>query len=92
MARVASLCSPASRHRAGVCAGRAGKQPPYQTLNGTEKKAIYIAVAVAMFLAMMDQNVVIVSLPVIVRDLGQADLLTWVLSSYMLTSSAVMAL
>lgn len=68
------------------------KNPPYKTLSSRAKNAIYFSVAVSMFLSAMDQNVVVVSLPQIVRELGDASLLTWVLSSYMLTSSAVIVL
>jgi len=68
------------------------KNPPYKTLSERSKQAIYFSVGVSMFLSAMDQNVVVVSLPQIVKELGAADLLTWVLSSYMLTSSAVIVL
>jgi MFS family permease len=68
----------------------AGKRPPYELLSHVERQAIFASVAVALFLSTIDQNVVITALPLIVHDLGQADLLPWVLSSFMLTSSAVM--
>jgi len=68
------------------------KNPPYKTLTTREKNAIYFSIAVSMFLSAMDQNVVVVSLPQIVRELGQGEFLAWVLSSYMLTSSAVIVL
>jgi len=68
------------------------KNPPYKTLSSTAKKAIYFSIAISMFLSAMDQNVVVVSLPQIVKELGNAEFLTWVLSAYMLTSSAVIVL
>jgi len=40
----------------------------------------------------MDMNVVVVALPSIIKDLGQPELYTWIMASYMLTSSAVMVL
>lgn len=69
-----------------------GKKPPYETLTIAEKRIIYISIAFGIFLAAMDMVVVVVALPSIIKDLGQAELFTWIMSSYMLTSSAVMVL
>lgn len=69
-----------------------GKKPPYETLTNVEKRVIYLSVATGMFLAALDMNVVVVALPAIIKDLGQPELFTWIMASYMLTSSAVMVL
>nr|BFE86442.1 hypothetical protein GCM10020093_090430 [Planobispora longispora] len=45
-----------------------------------------------MFLAMLDQTIVGTALPQIVRELGGADLYTWVVTAYLLTSTITVPL
>ena len=40
----------------------------------------------------LDQNIVVVALPKIVDSLGDSQLYAWVISAYLMTSSATMAL
>jgi len=48
-----------------------------------------IGVMLAMFLASLDQTIVVTSLPRIVRDLNGLEHLSWVITSYMLSSTVV---
>ena len=43
----------------------------------------------AMFLAALDQTIVATALPTIGRDLGDLEHLPWVVTAYLLTSTAV---
>src|SRR5437667_12359991 len=43
---------------------------------------------VAMFLAALDQTIVAPALPPIARDLGQFNAISWVVTSYLLSSTA----
>src|SRR4051812_23364282 len=53
-----------------------------------KRKAItMIGVILAMLLSALDQTIVGTALPRIVRDLGGADHLTWVVTAYMLAST-----
>jgi EmrB/QacA subfamily drug resistance transporter len=64
------------------------KKQLYEIITVTEKKVIYFSLFIGMFLAALDQMIVAVSLPVIIRDLGGGELFAWVISAYLLTSSA----
>lgn len=57
----------------------------------TEQSAglVIIAVAVTMLLASLGQTIVSTALPVIVRDLGGLEHLTWVVVAYLLSSTVV---
>ena len=48
---------------------------------------VYMGLVVGMFLASLDQTIVSTALPTIVGDLGGADHLTWIVTSYLLTST-----
>src|SRR5690606_21561468 len=50
---------------------------------------VIIAVAVTMLLASLGQTIVSTALPVIVRDLGGLEHLTWVVVAYLLSSTVV---
>jgi len=52
-------------------------------------KLILWAVAVMLLLASLDQTIVSTALPTIVSDLGGVDQLSWVVTSYLLTSTIV---
>ncbi len=48
---------------------------------------VYIGLICGMFLASLDQTIVSTALPTIVGDLGGANHLTWIVTSYLLTST-----
>ena len=52
-------------------------------------RSILFGVLLAMFLSALDQTIVATALPTIGADLGDADLLPWVVTAYLLTSTAV---
>ena len=62
---------------------------PPSPLSHAEIRWIIIGVLTAMFLAALDQTIVATAMPTIGRDLGNADLLPWVASAYLLTATAV---
>src|ERR1700710_2250616 len=53
---------------------------------------IFIGLMLAMLLAALDQTIVATALPTIVADLGGAEHLSWVVTSYMLASTIITAL
>ena len=52
-------------------------------------KTIVLGVLLAMLLAALDQTIVATALPTIGRDLGDLEHLPWVVTAYLLTSTAV---
>lgn len=52
-------------------------------------RSILFGVLLAMFLSALDQTIVATALPTIGADLGDMDLLPWVVTAYLLTSTAV---
>jgi EmrB/QacA subfamily drug resistance transporter len=65
------------------------QSPPPQTLSHREITLIIIGVIVAMILAAVDQTIVVTAMPTIGHDLGQAEYLPWVITAYLLASTAV---
>jgi len=59
----------------------------FSDLHPSRKRITMIGVILAMLLAALDQTIVGTALPRIVRDLGGADHLTWVVTAYMLAST-----
>ena len=49
---------------------------------------IYAALMLAMLLAALDQTIVATALPTIVSDLGGVNHLSWVVTAYMLATTA----
>lgn len=58
-------------------------------ISTTQKLLVMVGVMLAMFLASLDQTIVVTSLPRIVRDLNGLEHLSWVITSYMLSSTIV---
>ena len=54
-----------------------------------QKRNAVIGVLLAMFLATLDQTIVAPALPTIGARLGDADFLPWIVTAYLLTSTAV---
>ena len=50
---------------------------------------IFVALALGMFLAALDQTIVSTALPTIVKDLGGLEHLSWVVTAYLLAVTAV---
>ena len=58
-------------------------------LSHQEVKWIIAGVVVAMFLAALDQTIVVTAMPTIGRALGNPEYLPWIITSYLLASTAV---
>src|ERR671926_153939 len=65
---------------------------PALALDRRAKFEILGAILLALFLGALDQNVVGTALPRIVTDLGGNELYTWVVTSYLLTSTVTVPL
>ncbi|MFC4627361.1 MDR family MFS transporter [Promicromonospora alba] len=63
-----------------------------QVLPRTRVWAIFGGLMLAMLLAALDQTIVATALPTIVSDLGGAEHLSWVVTAYMLASTATTVL
>ncbi|HVT69523.1 MAG TPA: MFS transporter [Trebonia sp.] len=61
---------------------------PEATEHGQKLLVIYSALMLAMLLAALDQTIVSTALPTIVNDLGGLSHLSWVVTGYMLASTA----
>jgi EmrB/QacA subfamily drug resistance transporter len=60
-----------------------------KTLSQAEIRTIIIGVLLAMFLAALDQTIIATALPTIGRELGDLEHLSWIVTVYLLTSTAV---
>lgn len=58
-------------------------------LNEADIRAILIGIVLAMFLAALDQTIVATAMPTIGRELGDVTHLPWIVTSYLLASTAV---
>ncbi|GLS18395.1 MFS transporter [Labrys miyagiensis] len=58
-------------------------------LSPSEVRSIIIGIMVAMLLAALDQTIVATAMPTIGRSLGDFENLPWVVTTYLLTSTAV---
>ncbi|HEY3871228.1 MAG TPA: MFS transporter [Actinocrinis sp.] len=65
----------------------AAGQPPIEE-SAAQVRLVFAGVMLAMFLAALDQTIVATALPTIVGDLGGASHLSWVVTAYMLASTA----
>lgn len=63
--------------------------PRADVLSPTEVRRIIFGIMVAMLLAALDQTIVVTALPTIGRDLGDTGKLPWIVTAYLLTSTAV---
>ena len=62
---------------------------PARRLSHTEIKSIVIGLMMAMLLAALDQTIVATAMPTIGRELGNAENLPWIVTAYLLASTAV---
>lgn len=65
-------------------------RPQAQTkLEEREVRAIIGGIVLAMFLGALDQTIVATALPTIGRELGNAELIPWVITGYLISATAV---
>ncbi len=67
----------------------AAPSPAAPTLTASQVRAIIIGLMMAMLLAALDQTIVATAMPTIGRDLGDAADLPWIVTAYLLASTAV---
>ncbi|OAI40936.1 hypothetical protein AYO38_00715 [bacterium SCGC AG-212-C10] len=67
-------------------------QPLSATITNREKWLLLISLMVCLFVGALDQTVVSTATPKILADLGGFHLLSWLFTSYMLTSTVVIPL
>ena len=60
-----------------------------RAIEPAERKEIIVGILVAMFLAALDQTIVAPALPTIGSSLRNAEYLSWVVTAYLLTATAV---
>ncbi len=60
-----------------------------KALSQAEIRTIIFGVLLAMFLAALDQTIIATALPTIGRELGDLEHLSWIVTVYLLTSTAV---
>jgi EmrB/QacA subfamily drug resistance transporter len=65
------------------------KQGAAPALSHTEIRAIVVGIMLAMFLGALDQTIVATALPTIGRAFGDVENLSWVVTAYLLTATAV---
>src|SRR5713226_3529156 len=68
---------------------QSGPQPGRWVLSHGEIRTIVLGLTLAMFLAALNQTIVATALPTIGRDLHDFEMLPWVVTAYLLTSTAV---
>ncbi len=84
---VAAPAAAASRIAAQVI--DVGDAPPLAPLTKGEIRAILISLLLTMFLAALDQTIVATALPTIGRQFNDVSNLSWVITAYLLASTAV---
>jgi EmrB/QacA subfamily drug resistance transporter len=70
-------------------AGAAPPPPSHSALTPAEGRLIVFGVMIAMLIAALDQTIVSTALPTIGTELGDAQMLTWVVTAYLLASTVV---
>lgn len=64
-------------------------QPP--VLDGRRRNVAFVTIMLGMLLAALDQTIVGTALPTIVSDLGGAEHMSWVVTSYLLAETVTIA-
>jgi EmrB/QacA subfamily drug resistance transporter len=67
----------------------AAKHQELPRLTHQEIRAIVIGITLAMFLGALDQTIVATALPTIGRHFGELEQLSWIVTAYLLTGTAV---
>lgn len=66
--------------------------PPPAKLGRRQVLVVFVGLSLAVLLAALDQTIVATALPTIVSDLGGLELLSWVVTAYLITLSVSMPL
>src|SRR6266513_4135314 len=81
------MTAPKSKPKARSVKPEAPPEPP--ALTHPEIRTIVIGIMLAMFLGALDQTIVATALPTIGRHFGNLDDLSWVVTAYLITGTAV---
>ena len=66
---------------------RGAEEAPRMNLTPSETHTIVLGALLALFLSALDQTIVATALPSIGRELGDFELISWVVTAYLLTST-----
>src|SRR5215216_6414224 len=77
-----------NEERGGAVSG-AGATPSRSALTPAEFRPLLVGLMVAMFLAALDQTIVAIALPTIGRQFDDMSSLSWVVTAYLLSGTAV---
>src|SRR5690349_22177172 len=90
MSPVANLKAQEPKVRSPKPAGKPTTKPHEpKALTHPEISAIIVGIMLAMFLGALDQTIVATALPTIGRHFGDLEQLSWVVTAYLLTGTAV---
>lgn len=81
------MADTAPEHTASQAGAHAAPQP--HALDPATMRSIIFGVMLAMFLASLEQTIIATALPTIGRELGHVETLAWVVTAYLLSSTAV---
>jgi EmrB/QacA subfamily drug resistance transporter len=81
------MTAPKSKPKARSVKPEAPPEPP--ALTHPEIRTIVLGIMLAMFLGALDQTIVATALPTIGRHFGNLDDLSWVVTAYLITGTAV---
>lgn len=73
---------------AAIKPGDAAASDVPEPLTGRETRILVVGIMFALALAALDQTIVVTALPTIAAELGGAEKLSWVVTAYLLTSTA----
>lgn len=65
------------------------EEPQHPPLTPADIRSIFYGIMLAMFLSALDQTIVATAMPTIGRDLGDVRHLPWIVTAYLLASTAV---
>src|SRR5690606_35013582 len=80
--------NPDAPHPPAAVTGSASVQPPDLAFTHREILVVFAGLALAMLMAALDQTIVATALPVMAADLGGFEQISWVVSAYLLSSTA----
>jgi EmrB/QacA subfamily drug resistance transporter len=81
--------SKSSEHKPGEPSAAAGKAHPAARLSHAEVRKIFFGLMLAAFLAALNQTIIATALPTVGRHFADFENLAWVVTAYLLTSTAV---
>src|SRR5262245_17472485 len=92
--KLAAERSPSSKTRTqtpaeAVAAANAAATSPRRTMSQAEIRQVFFGLMLAVFLAALNQTIIATALPTIGRTFHDFENLSWVVTAYLLTSTAV---